>query len=138
MILVPFFKINGRIWEKNFGHSCHIHILSHPWINLFSVKNYKLWNKIEKSYRNLQILTKKFEFTKNMTNSWIEVQNVRNCTTMKTLPDLQSFRKDLQIMGHEFKKSVKARVLTHFWWNSKCWTLLRTFWNKVWTNLEIS
>ena len=49
-----------------------------------------------------------------MTNSWIEVQNVRNCTTMKTLPDLQSFRKDLQIMGHEFKKSVKDRVLTHF------------------------
>ena len=33
---------------------------------------------------------------------------------MKTLPDLQSFRKDLQIMGYEFKKSVTARVLTHF------------------------
>ena len=49
-----------------------------------------------------------------MTNSWIEVQNVRNCTTMKTLPDLQSFHKDFQIMGNEFKKSVKARVLTHF------------------------
>ena len=71
-------------------------------------------DKIEKSYKNLHIFTKKFEFTKNMTNSWIEVQNVRNCTTMKTLPDLQSFRKDLQIMGHEFKKSVTARVLTHF------------------------
>ena len=32
MILVPFFKINDRIWDKNFGHSCHIHILSHPWL----------------------------------------------------------------------------------------------------------
>ena len=30
MILVPFFKIIGRIWEKKIGHSCHIHILSHP------------------------------------------------------------------------------------------------------------
>ena len=49
-----------------------------------------------------------------MTKSWIKVQNVRNCTAMKTLLDLLSFRKDLQIMGHEFKKSVKARVLTHF------------------------
>ena len=33
MILVPFFKIDDRIWEKNFGHSCHIDILSHPWSN---------------------------------------------------------------------------------------------------------
>ena len=49
-----------------------------------------------------------------MTKTWIEVQNVRNCTTMKILPDLQSFGEDLQIMGHEFKKSVSARVLTHF------------------------
>ena len=49
-----------------------------------------------------------------MTKSWIEVQNVRNCTTMKTLPDLQSLCKDLQIMGNEFKKSVTARVMTHF------------------------
>ena len=48
-----------------------------------------------------------------MTKSWIEVQNVRNCTAMKTLPNLLSFRKDLQIMGNEFKKSVGARVLTH-------------------------
>ena len=31
MILVPFFKINNRIWDKNFANSCHIHILSHPW-----------------------------------------------------------------------------------------------------------
>ena len=54
-----------------------------------------------------------FEFTKIMTKSWIEVQNVRNCTAMKTLPNLLSFRKDLQIMGNEFKKSVGARVLTH-------------------------
>ena len=48
-----------------------------------------------------------------MTKSWIEVQNVRNCTAMKTLPNLLSFRKDLQIMGNELKKSVGARVLTH-------------------------
>ena len=53
------------------------------WINLFSVKNYKLWNKIKKSYTNLQISTKKFEFTKNMTKSWIKVQNVRNCKLWK-------------------------------------------------------
>ena len=33
MILVPFFKTNDRIWDKNFGNSCHIHILSHPWLN---------------------------------------------------------------------------------------------------------
>ena len=129
---ISHFNISG------FPHQSHIILLLIHMINLFSLKNYKLWNKIEKSYTNLHIFTKKFELTKNMTNSWIEVQNVRNCSTMKTLPDLQSFRKDLQIMGHEFKKSVKARVLTHFWWNSKCWSLLRTFWNKVWTNLEIS
>ena len=49
-----------------------------------------------------------------MTKFWIEVQNVRNCTAMKTLLDLLSFRKDFQIMGHEFKNSVAARVLTHF------------------------
>ena len=48
-----------------------------------------------------------------MTKSCREVQNVRNCTAMKTLPNLLSFRKDLQIMGNEFKKSVGARVLTH-------------------------
>ena len=49
-----------------------------------------------------------------MTKSWIEVQNVRNCPPIKTLPNLLSFPKDLQIMGHEVKKSVAARVLTHF------------------------
>ena len=49
-----------------------------------------------------------------MTKTWIEVQNVRNCTAMKILPDFQSFRKDLHIVGYEFKKSVTARVLTHF------------------------
>ena len=30
MILVPFTKIHKRIKVTNFGHSCHIHILSHP------------------------------------------------------------------------------------------------------------
>ena len=49
-----------------------------------------------------------------MTKTWIEVQNVRNCTTMKILLDLQSLRRDLQFMGHGIKKSVTARVLTHF------------------------
>ena len=33
MILVPFLKINDRISDINFGHRCHIHILSHPWID---------------------------------------------------------------------------------------------------------
>ena len=30
MILVPFFEIHDGIWDKNFVHCCHIHILSHP------------------------------------------------------------------------------------------------------------
>ena len=31
MTLVPFFKIHDGLWDKNFVHRCHIHILSHPW-----------------------------------------------------------------------------------------------------------
>ena len=34
MILVPFTKIHKGIKVTNFGQSCHIHILSHPWITL--------------------------------------------------------------------------------------------------------
>ena len=33
MILVPFFEIHDRVWDKNFVHRCHIHILSHLWAN---------------------------------------------------------------------------------------------------------
>ena len=33
MILVSFAKIHKGIKVTNFGHSCHIHILSHPWIS---------------------------------------------------------------------------------------------------------
>ena len=32
MIIVSFPKIHKRIKVTNFGYSCHIHILSHPWI----------------------------------------------------------------------------------------------------------
>ena len=32
MILVSFTKIHKGIKVTNFGHSCHIHILSHPWL----------------------------------------------------------------------------------------------------------
>ena len=71
-------------------------------------------SKSKKAKQANKYQQKRFEFTKNMTKTWIEVQNVHNCTTTKILPDLQSFRKDLQIMGHEFKKSVIARFLTHF------------------------
>ena len=30
MVLLPFFEIHGGIWDKDFVHRCHIHILSHP------------------------------------------------------------------------------------------------------------
>ena len=39
MILVPFFKINDGILDKDFVHRCHIHILSHPWVIQLSVQN---------------------------------------------------------------------------------------------------
>ena len=32
MILLPFAKILKGIKVTNFGHSCHIHSLSHPWL----------------------------------------------------------------------------------------------------------
>ena len=31
MMLLAFFEIHNVIWDKNFGHECHIHLLSHPW-----------------------------------------------------------------------------------------------------------
>ena len=35
MIIVSFPKIHKGIKVTNFGHSCHIHILSHPWIGRY-------------------------------------------------------------------------------------------------------
>ena len=34
LILVPFFEIHDGVWDKNFVHRCHIHILSHPWVDI--------------------------------------------------------------------------------------------------------
>ena len=40
MILVSFAKIHKGIKVTNFGHSCHIHILSHPWPNVPQASNW--------------------------------------------------------------------------------------------------
>ena len=54
MILVPFFEILDGVCDKNFFHSCHIHILSHPWsmtLFLFSIlvcTNFQtVWGKVK-------------------------------------------------------------------------------------------
>ena len=33
MISVPFFEIHDGVRDRNFVNHCHIHILSHPWLN---------------------------------------------------------------------------------------------------------
>ena len=34
MILVSFFKIHDGVCDKNFVYRCHVHILSHPCLNI--------------------------------------------------------------------------------------------------------
>ena len=42
MILVSFAKIHKGIKVTNFGHSCHIHILSNPWLRLWLRLKFRL------------------------------------------------------------------------------------------------
>ena len=37
IMLVPFFEIHHGVWDKDFVHSCHIHILSHPCLIIFHI-----------------------------------------------------------------------------------------------------
>ena len=54
-----------------------------------------------------------------MTKSLVEVQNVRNCTAMKTLKDLLSFHKELQVEGYRCIKFVPLGFQTQFPLKSK-------------------
>ena len=56
MILVSFFEIHNGIWDKNIGHECHIHLLSHPCpiIHLLRKENFSIsgpllyrWNYLQ-------------------------------------------------------------------------------------------
>ena len=38
MMLMSFFEINDGIWDKNFVHRCHIHILIHPCLISYHVE----------------------------------------------------------------------------------------------------
>ena len=43
MMLVSFFEINDRIWDKNFNCHCHIHFLSHPCLRNQIISIWPLW-----------------------------------------------------------------------------------------------
>ena len=57
--------------------------------------------------------------SKNITKSWIELQNVHNCTATKISKNLLIFRKYLWVAGHEDKKLVALGFSMHFPLKSK-------------------
>ena len=54
MILVSFTKIHKGIKVTNFGHSCHIHVLSHPCANFHNIKHF-LFKKLKKDYLDIYL-----------------------------------------------------------------------------------
>ena len=57
--------------------------------------------------------------SKNITKSWIELQNVHNCTAMKSSQNLLSFRKYLRVVEYEDKKLVALGFSMYFPLKSK-------------------
>ena len=123
MTLVPFFEIPDRVWDKNFVHRCHIHILSHPWLTkAYSYKFEQYLFKRQKTsfttlaykvlrWHSLQFWRKFLTFRKVFiqVNWFILSFKCKKMSTQCCIPDLN----DAQRFSESHCNTVSAPIERH-------------------------